>query len=324
MAVNRDSDSHREGSRSSRSRARSNGVLKGGAGKGGPEWWSKRWHSWAQELGLAPASPEDVPGRIKRLEIGPGVVNAVVQERNDEQCQVEIRFTPWSETQWLAAVDAMAEQAIFAAQLLAGELPPELDGLLNEAGAPLLPARANEVAVTCHSPACATGKCRHAAVIFAQLGEALTDDPWMLLRMRGRDQTQVLAALRKVRTKPAESGQTRTPTAPTSAPGRFHRNPAEATAQDDVPPLSAELANFWGVAKNLEGYRPHFNEPKVDAVLLRRLGPLPFSSAEDDIYEDLAAIYRRVTATAMRRAFAAEPAAESVTESLTEVEDDRA
>ncbi|MEX1020330.1 MAG: hypothetical protein WDZ49_11760 [Litorilinea sp.] len=295
MAINREDSSRRRGARGA------------SVPKRGPEWWVSRWQNWTQELGLVAAAGAPSGARIKRLEIGPGVVSAVVQARNEDQCQVEIRFTPWTDIQWEAAMDAIGEQALFAAQLLAGELPPELDTILADADAPLLPTLPSEVKIVCEGAGCGMGKCTHATLIFAQLGEALSDDPWMLLRMRGRDQTQVLAALRKVRTKPADNGHSAPPAAPSVAPGRFHRNPAEATAQEEVSPLHAQMSGYWGVAKTLEGYRPNFHEPKVDAVLLRRLGPLPFSGADDDIYEDLTAIYRRVSSVAMRRAFATEP-----------------
>lgn len=303
MPLNRDEEGRTVG----RTEGRRRSSRSAPSPKSGPEWWVKRWQGWVNDLGLIPAAAAATGARIKRLEIGPGVVNAVVQDRNQEQCAVEIRFTLWSEAQWQAAMDAIAEQAMFAAQLLSGELPPELDGILQDADAPLLPARAADVSITCEGPACKGGKCPHAAVIFGQLGEALTDDPWMLLRMRGRDQTQVLAALRKVRTKPAESGYSATPSAAPTPVGRFHRHPTESAPQEDVPSLESQLASYWGATKTLESYRPHFHEPKVDAVLLRRLGPLPLSGPDDDIYEDLSAIYRRVSHAAVRRAFAAEP-----------------
>jgi uncharacterized Zn finger protein len=277
----------------------------------GAAWWVERWRAWGEKMGLMPETDRETSpragltgGRIKRLEVGHGVVSAVVQTRSQTTCQIEIRIAPWSEAQWLAALEAMSDQAVYAAQLLAGELPPELDAALTEAGAPLLPAHQREVTVTCDGAGCEGGPCVHTATVLTQLGEALTDDPWLLLRMRGRDQTQVLAALRKARTQTNEGAGTSPQAASSPGSSRFHRNPAEAAAQEEVPPLEGQMEQYWGVSKALEGYRPHLNEPKVDAVLLRRLGPLPFSDAEGHVYEELTSIYRQVSREALRRAFA--------------------
>jgi hypothetical protein len=42
-------------------------------------------------------------------------------------------------------------------------------------------------------------------------------------------------------------------------------------------------------------------------ALLRRLGPPPLGGADTDIYDDLAALYRRISQTAYTVAYAADP-----------------
>lgn len=381
--------------------------------KTGPQWWVERWQRWMEEMGVASDSTSSRPlGRLKRLEVGHSQVSAIVQDRNNATCRLEIRIASWSDAQWVAALDAIAAQHAYTAQFAAGELPIELDALLEEAGAPLLPVQRDEIEIVCLEGVCSPDTCRHAALVFAQLGEALVDDPWMLLRMRGRDQTQLLAELRKPRKSAGESAEetlsgstgstadslsdnisststesnaasksaasstvtantpgtavsgadtvssppmrseamrseaseargvksmgeetagttvdysesypsstisahsTSTSSTLASSGGRFHRNPSESGAQEDVPSLNDQIGQFWGVSKALEGYRPILAEPKVGAVLLRRLGPLPLSSSADsaddsadDIYDELAAVYRRVTREALRRAFASD------------------
>lgn len=288
------------------------GERRRGSGRGhtvaktGPEWWADRWRRWLGELKLDSTRSSANGSRIKRLEVGLGVVSAVIQDRNQSICKLTLRIEPWCDAEWARVVTSIGSQPQLTSQISAGELPTEVDNLLADGGVPLLPVSAQALQIECDGSGCPEGNCHYAALVLAQLGEALVDDPWMLFRMRGRDQTQLLTALRKPRPQNAESAPSAaSSTAP--VPGsRFHRNPGEATSQEDVPPLREQMAHYWGVSKAVDGYRPHLQEPKVEAVLLRRLGPLPGTEAEDDVFDELAAVYRRVTREALRRAFAAD------------------
>jgi uncharacterized Zn finger protein len=289
--------------------SRENGRNRGqSATRTGPNWWVQRWRRWAEELQIGPQQASSPLGRIKRLEVNQGTALAQVQDRTGATCQVELHIEPWTEPEWQAVVTALGEQALYSAQLLAGELPPDLDAVLADAGAPLLPLERRQVKIQCHGAACKKAEaCKHGAAVIVQLGEALADDPWLLFRMRGRDQSQLLTALRKARTNPPENNGAQAQSSRSTGNGRLRRGAADSAAEEGNLPLAAQLEQYWGNTKVLENFRPHLIEPKMDAVLLRRLGPLPFSEGDDDIYEDLAEIYRHVSREAVRRAFAAEP-----------------
>ena len=114
-----------------------------------------------------------------------------MQDREAGVANVEIRFPVLTDEQWAQVIEALSQQAIFTAQLLDGSMPAEIEGVFTTAGTALLPAAPGEVTQTCS--ACPSGSlagttlCRPLLAVYQQLGEMLREDPWLLLRLRGRD-----------------------------------------------------------------------------------------------------------------------------------------
>lgn len=270
--------------------------------------WSRHWRTWLRTLGLA----EGERGvRVKRLEVLPGSITATAQDRSGASCEVEIRFVPWSDEQWQRVLDALGSQALYAAQLLAGDLPADLDRTIIAAGVELLPSALDEVEHRCACHPQIRRPCEHAAAVYLALGEMLADDPWLLFRLRGRDQQTILRGLRAQRARTGEGTST------TSAPakngersgsaGGFYRA-AQVTADDEaLLPLDQQVESFWGNAKALGDFRPHIVSAPVELALLRRLGPPPTTSAGSDTYERLVQLYRRISREAMTLAYASGP-----------------
>ena len=89
----------------------------------------------------------------------------------------------------------MAGQALFAAQLLAGEMPQDIEEAFAAAGVSLFPDRRGDLDTDCSCPDWAN-PCKHVAATHYILGEQFDEDPFLLFRLRGRTQEQILAALR--------------------------------------------------------------------------------------------------------------------------------
>jgi uncharacterized Zn finger protein len=235
-----------------------------------------------------------------------GRIVAQVQERNGQLCDVEIRFAPWNEEEWQRVVDALSSQALFAAQLLAGDLPPDLDRTVAAAGVQLLPKRIEELEHDCSCSLDGRKICEHVAVVYTALGEMLPEDPWLLFRLRGRDQQGLLRSLRTQRNRTDQS-QKSSPLAKTdnrrSVDTGFYRT--TAAVEQEIPPLSEQVAGFWGSAKAQQDFRPHILSPAVELALLRRLGPPPLGAASLSTYEALTALYRRISQAALDLAYAA-------------------
>jgi uncharacterized Zn finger protein len=271
--------------------------------------WSRRWRTWLRTLGLT--GGERSNSRVRRLEVLHGRIVAQVQDRNGQLCDVEIRFCPWSDEEWQRVVDALSSQALFAAQLLAGDLPPELDRAVATTGVNLLPTRMAELEHLCSCQVDGHKICEHVMAVYAALGELLPEDPWLLFRLRGRDQQGLLSDLRNQRNR-AESG----PPSVLSTHAESHRTgktgfyrataTAEATVEEEIPALGDHLDNFWGGAKVQQDFRPHILPQSVDLALLRRLGPPPLENAAVALstYEALTTLYRRISQAALDLAYA--------------------
>ena len=74
-------------------------------------------------------------------------------------------------------IDALSIQALFAAQLLAGEMPQEIDAVFAAAGSSLFPATEGELETECSCPDWAN-PCKHVAATHYILAEQLDEDPF--------------------------------------------------------------------------------------------------------------------------------------------------
>jgi uncharacterized Zn finger protein len=270
--------------------------------------WARRWRTWLRTLGLA--GGERTTSRVKRLEVQHGRVVAQVQERNGQSCDVEIRFAPWSDEEWQRVVDALSSQALFAAQLLAGDLPPDLERTVAAAGVQLLPTRLDEIEHDCTCsidprPIDSRKVCDHVIAVYAALGEVLPEDPWLLFRLRGRDQQGLLRNLRTQRNRAENS-----PNTPSSEKREARRNDesgfyrATAAVEEEIPPLEDQVEGFWGSGKAQQDFRPHILSPSVELALLRRLGPPPLGAEAMHTYDALTMLYRRISQAALDLAYA--------------------
>ena len=168
----------------------------------GEQWWSRRFvlvlESFALGGRLTRGRTYARKGQVLSLDVEPGVVTASVQGSRPAPYAVRIGLPPWPELVWAKVEVALAEQALLSAQLLAGELPADLEDVLAEVGAPLFPARLAELALRCSCPDPVV-PCKHLAATFYLLAESFDDDPFRILHWRGRAREDLLDRLRALR-----------------------------------------------------------------------------------------------------------------------------
>jgi uncharacterized Zn finger protein len=279
-------------------------------------WWSRRWQILLKQLGLE-VSAESVRGsRVKRMEVLPGTIQAQVQDRELGAATVEICLDVLDAPHWEQVIDALSSQALYAAQLLAGNMPPEIEQIFAQAGAALLPESLAEIRHSCSACAPSAGKlCRPLAAVYWQLGEMLAEDPWLLLRLRGCERQQVLAGIHERRNVGAEAPaapSTPVQVAEAQMAAFYTPDPAQATARaEDAPALDVQVNDYWGRRKVLEDIHHHLARPVVELALLRRLGPPTPTPDGQDAYGQLQTVYRRVTDRVWALAFEPEAGAES-------------
>jgi len=206
----------------SRPRAVENG-LKARTSRGaiGQSWWSRRFldvlESFAMGNRLTRGRTYARKGQVISLDVVPGEVRATVQGSRAKPYRVTVGLAAFPELVWAKAEIALSEQALPSAKLLAGDMPPELEDLFAEVGVPLFPGRANELDQRCTCPDREV-PCKHLAATFYLLAEAFDDDPFLILRWRGRDRDALLGRLRELRAdSPAEEPDDAAPAAAGSA-----------------------------------------------------------------------------------------------------------
>ncbi|GAA1568895.1 MULTISPECIES: SWIM zinc finger family protein [Kribbella] len=182
----------------------------------GATWWGRAWLEALEQRAQLD------PGRLSRgrsyarrgsvleLTVSPGEVEAVVQGSRVTPYQVTVRIRAFSGADWDAVLDVVSAQIGRVAALLDGELPPEVVDDVRATGLDLLPG-AGEVLTNCSCPDFAV-PCKHSAAVCYLVADALDDDPFALLLLRGRRKDELLTALR------ARRGGTAAPSTPPRPP----------------------------------------------------------------------------------------------------------
>jgi uncharacterized Zn finger protein len=230
-------------------------------------WWARRWIQHMERLTNA--------GRLRRgqsyarkgqvLSINetktPGEIAARVQGSRASAYKVSIQVSPLSEDAWGRVLAALAERAIFTAQLLAGEMPQEIEEVFAAAKVSLFPEKSADLKTSCSCPDWAN-PCKHVAAVHYILGEQFDEDPFLLFRLRGKKEEEIFAALRNQR-------QTGDDALAESGP---------AYSVESLPPLEESLENFWTLAESLEHFPTYLQKPSTPLPILRRLGDPNFVS----------------------------------------------
>jgi len=267
--------------------------------------------------------------QIKAVDVQFGRIRAEVVEHHRGSCEIEIDIPPLSDDEWSVVLDALAGEALYAAQLLAGGNEWEtflavLDAVFSDAEVALLsrsPAT-GEVEARCSDCLSQGTPCRHALAVLYKFGQMISEDPWQLLLLRGRDRQQVLTGLRLRRSHDAEEDSRVEGELPDSAADPplagyegLRALDDSAFRQEEHPDLAAQIDTFWGghqlgpggTRQDLRALHYKIAPPLIRMALLRRLGPPPFQQDSPEIYDRLAEIYFEVSSKALELAFAPEP-----------------
>jgi uncharacterized Zn finger protein len=292
------------------------GGIKARSSRGaiGESWWSQRFLAVLESLALGSRLGRGRSyarrGQVLAITIAPGQVTATVQGSRIDPYSVTIGLSVLDERAWRTVESALADQAIYGARLLAGEMPHEIEDVFARAGTPLFPTRAGQLIMRCSCPDWQV-PCKHLAATFYLLAEAFDDDPFEILHWRGRDRATLLDTLRRLRNAddppdapdPVDALDARDAPAPTR--GRRRRTAPSAAAAPALPAvvggtaiavadvagpdLSEAVERFWVSPVPLPP-RPPTVETEPDLVL-RQLPTPPAVLGGDALTEHLRAHY---------------------------------
>ncbi len=231
-------------------------------------WWAGRWIEALERLvdprrlqrGRRYARKGQVVGMHERE----GRVEAEVQGSRRWPYKARIALEPLDDAAWERVTAALAERALFTAQLLVGEMPREIEAVFEDVGASLFPESGQDLVTDCSCPDWAN-PCKHVAAVHYLLGERFDEDPFLLLRLRGRHQDRLLEDLRARRGDLAEDKS---------------EDPEAGEETEEIEPLEDAMDCFWEPPEPLDGFAVRIEAPDIDQPLLRRLGDPGFVPGE--------------------------------------------
>ena len=242
-------------------------------GEFGESWWARRWIKVLEgfDIGarLGRGRSYARSGQVMEISVNEGRVTAKVQGSRPTPYDVKIEVKTLSKAEWAKVLDALGRQALFAAKLLAGEMPQDIEPIFLEVGLSLFPARRVDLTTQCSCPD-SSNPCKHIAATYYLLGEEFDRDPFLIFALRGLGRDALMARLEK--------------TAPQGETGAAVPGPSEA--------LSPECATFWegGMAQLSEPFGV-VEVPREPSVLPRRLGGFPFWRGQLPFLDTMNAIY---------------------------------
>jgi len=250
-------------------------------------WWAQRWIAALERFvdpgRLTRGRRYARNGQVLSIEETKDGISARVQGSIRTPYKTRIQISPLTDTEWDRVIDVLSEQAIFTAQLLAGEMPQDIELAFENAKVSLFPTTRKDLNTNCSCPDFAN-PCKHIAATHYILGERFDEDPFLIFRLRGRTQEQVMQALRQ------------------------RRAGSDETAEDAVDepeaaiPLEDSLSNFWDLGTPLDGFSVSIRSPAIEMPLLKRLGA-PNFVPEPGLEAILRPAYQTISQQAVRVAF---------------------
>lgn len=301
----------------------------------GENWWAKRWLSMLESFGWANRLQRGRSyargGNVLDIDIQPGMVKAEVQGSRPRPYRVTIRVQPLSDKEWDRVISAMAGKAIFAARLLAGEMPEDIEEAFASSRVSLFPESSGDITTSCSCPDWAN-PCKHVAAVYYLLGERFDGDPFLLFRLRGRSREELMEALRQRRAAEVSEkmkregvgkagAQADTRTAAQSGRQAGVQSETQAGAQGEVQvgtqafgvcpakTLQDSAESFWtGDPKRLDAIEISMVPPPVRMAIIKRLGEPWFWNADPslkgkDFMGTMERYYRKVSSQALALAF---------------------
>ncbi|ONH61742.1 hypothetical protein CcI49_06105 [Frankia sp. CcI49] len=262
--------------------------------RGRRAWWSARFLELIE--GMTLPEPLRAGRALARTEAvltvrrTGNLVVAMVRDRGENLHKPRLAVRTFGDDAWSQAAGALAAQARYAAALLAGSLPTDIEDTFAARGLTLFPQRADDLAMDC---TCTDWQrpCAHLVAACHQLAETIDTDPFTLLALRGRERDALLTEIRHLRPRsPAPAtGDVQQATAPPTDPAGFWTSPdPQRTAPDPASWTSP------GSVGRREGTADRSGPTGRPDILLDLCGPLvvePFG----DLREVLRPAYRILT-----------------------------
>lgn len=245
----------------------------------GEQWWSRRFvdvvESYSKSNRITRGKRYARKGQVVDLTVENGVVSATVQGSRSDPYEITIRGDALSEETWQQVEQAMADRAVFAAQLLTEEMPADIEDVFEACDVSLFPQSYSDMMTNCTCPDSAN-PCKHIAAVFYILAEQFDENPFLIFRWRGRSRATLLDRLQELRDVDNESN---------AQDVSFEKG--------DNRPIGECLDEFWTAGESVEEIHIRSGTAGVTDATLHRLGQPPAGLA--DVHGRVAKYYTELT-----------------------------
>jgi uncharacterized Zn finger protein len=254
----------------------------------GESWWAKRWIAVLEgfQIGarLGRGRSYARQGQVLSIDIDKGLVKAKVQGSRATPYDITIQVKALSAANWQKLIGALSHQAIFAAKLLAGEMPQDIEQAFKGVGLSLFPEQLQDLGTDCSCPDW-SNPCKHIAAVYYLLGEEFHRDPFVIFKLRGKSREELIGLLGDTGGKTTKKATRRKSTSVKSA--------------KKVPPLpeplTVDISNYWNGRSLPEDLFGEVRVPSAPAALLKRLGSFPFWRGEARFLDAIEPIYTQAS-----------------------------
>lgn len=245
-------------------------------------WWAKRWIAVLEsyDLGarLSRGKRYARGGQVLKVDLDRGLVTAEVQGSRRKPYKVVVTVQQLSQEEWATVGERLAGQALFAARLLAGEMPQDIETVFTDVGLSLFPNPISDLQTQCSCPDW-SNPCKHIAAVYYLLGEEFDRDPFLLFKLRGMEREELVELIGPVGLS-------------------IHGEPESATLPEEPLPISPP--DFWHAGPLPDDLFGEVRIPNTVAVLPRRLGNFPFWRGVTPLQSALESIYQQASATGLQ------------------------
>ncbi len=250
----------------------------------GQSWWAKRWIAVLEgfHIGqrLARGRSYARRGQVVSINIKKGEVTANVQGTRATPYKITIKVRVLTAANWKKLAKNLSSQALFAAKLLAGEMPQDIEKAFEDAGLSLFPNRLNDLKTECSCPDW-SNPCKHIAAVYYLLGEEFDRDPFLIFKLRGMSREEFIGLL----------GQSGKKSAAKKRQGKSTARKRQAEALPTAEPVSLDASAFWQGGSLPDDLFGEVRVPPVRAALPKRLGNFPFWRGKERFLDALEPVY---------------------------------
>lgn len=266
-------------------------------------WWVQRWvdllNNYRFKKRLERGRRYAREGNILNIDYKGAKVIALVQGTAQDPYKLSIWLDSFSDEDWNYVIDTLAEHALFSAQLLAGEMPGDIESVFTRNGLSLFPFQLAEVHSRCDCPD-PKNPCKHIAAVYYQLGDFFREDPFILFQLRGRDRQQILDALRQKRQHTVNPETTEAQLEPAIAA------PSDGDLALPAPSSAIDVAAFWAYDEPLDSSLVVITPATTSVLDVLDTIPLPVNDARV-VMAYLRDLYQAVGQKAAMQALAPSP-----------------